>query len=144
MVIEKMGKKIELYREMIAGHRAQTPVMNYLHMKIIAVDEGQATFEMQTSPEMINSIGLVQGGILSTVADAAMGLAAGSLLDENQFVTTIELKMNFLRPVKLGKITAIGKVTHPGHHIIFTECQIFTDSQKLAVTGSSTLMIIQS
>lgn len=139
-----MGKKIELYRDIISGKRPSTAVMNFLHIRMVDVSEGQAKFEMITTPDMINSIGLVQGGILSTLADAAMGLAGGSLLDENQALTTIELKMNFLRPVNLEKITAIGKVTHAGHHIIFSECQIFAENQKMVVTASSTLMILNS
>ncbi len=97
---------------------------------------------MECTEKMINSIGAVQGGMIATIADAAMGMAAGTLMDEGRSATTIELNINYIRPARLEKIKAVGKVVHPGKQIIFADCEVVNEQGKVIAKATSTLFVV--
>ena len=68
-------------------------------LRIVAADEGRVTFELDAGPEHSSPPGTLHGGILCDLADAAMGCAVVSVLDEAASFATVELKINFLKPV---------------------------------------------
>ena len=73
-------------------------------------------------------MGTVHGGILCDIADAAMGIAYASGLDEGETFTTLELKINFLKPVRTGRLTATGRIVKAGRTVGLVECDV-TDEQ---------------
>jgi uncharacterized protein (TIGR00369 family) len=76
-------------------------------------------------------MGTLHGGILCNVADAAMGTAYRSTLAAGETFTTIELKINFLRPVWKAKLRAEERMVHAGRTLGLVECNIFDDSERL-------------
>ena len=90
-----------------------------------------------------NPMGTLHGGILCDVADAAMGMAYYSLLDKDESFATLELKLNFLRPVWAGKLTARARVVHRGHTVGLVECDIVNDEERLVARASSTCMTLR-
>ena len=84
----------------------------------------------------------VHGGVIAALADAAMGIAFGrTLLDEEDF-STIEMKTNFLRPVKEGLIVAEAKVLERGLRIGFVQCTIRNARGKRVATDTCTCTVI--
>jgi uncharacterized protein (TIGR00369 family) len=88
-------------------------------------------------------MGTLHGGILCDVADAAMGIAYASTLEEDESFTTLELKINFLKPVWNSKLTAEGKVVKRGRTIGLTECDVTDEKGSLMARASSTCMTLR-
>src|SRR5271157_211774 len=114
-------KRIELYRHMIEAQDFHAPIGKLLGMRFTAIEEGSGTIEMETRPEFFNSQGFVQGGIIACLADAVMGAAFGSGLDEKIIFTSIEFQIHFFLPINKGRIIAMGQLILQGNRTAFTE-----------------------
>ena len=89
-------------------------------------------------------MGTLHGGIYCDIADAAMGMAYGATLAEGESFTTIELKINFLRAVRKGTITAEGKVVKAGSTLGYVECEVKDHEGKLVAKATSTCIKLKS
>ncbi|MBI5167319.1 MAG: PaaI family thioesterase, partial [candidate division NC10 bacterium] len=90
------------------------PALQLLGVRVDRIEEGFACLTLPFKEELTNPNGTVQGGIISTLADAAASLAFLSLLGEGTQVATIEFKINFLSPVWEGEMMAEAKVLRKG------------------------------
>src|SRR5258708_2498433 len=78
------------------------------------ITEGRATVTMSAEPQHASPMGTLKGGILGDIADAAMGMALASTIAPKGSFTTVELKINFSRPVWEAPLKAEGKVVRRG------------------------------
>ncbi|MBI3658897.1 PaaI family thioesterase, partial [Candidatus Acetothermia bacterium] len=83
-------------------------------------------------------------GVICDIADAAMGMAFATTLEEGQSFTTIELKVNFLRPVIKSHLVATGKVVTRGRTIGLVECEVVDERGKLVAKAASTCMVLKN
>src|SRR5438094_10456240 len=83
------------------------PVAVLVGFKVVQAEAGQSQVELAAGPQHANPMGTLHGGILCDIADAAMGLALASQLAEGETFTTLELKVNFLRPFWNGRLRAL-------------------------------------
>lgn len=107
------------------------------------IAEGQATVVLAAGPQHANPMGTVHGGILCDIADAAMGMAFASTLAPDESFTTVELKINFFRPVWQPKLKAEGTVVQRGRTLGYTECTLTDEENRLVAKGSSTCMALR-
>ena len=112
-------------------------------MQLLECNEGKATMAMEVGKRFHNPMGTLHGGILISLADAAMGIALGSTLAEDETFTTLELKMNFLRPVISGRIVAESNVVHRGATIALVDVVVRGDHGKTVARGTATQMILK-
>jgi len=119
------------------------PIGKLLGLKIISNGAGRATVEFEATERYANPTGTLHGGVFCDLADAAMGLAYLSTLSEGESLTTIELKINFLRPVWNGKLRAEAKVVRAGKVVGLIECDILDERQRLVARASSTCMTLR-
>src|SRR3954470_2337852 len=105
---------LDLLQKMVAGDVPGAPVGDLIGMRIVAAEEGRVTFELEAGPQHSSPPGTLHGGILCDLADAAMGCACVSLLVEGHSFATIELKINFMKPVWTATLTAVGEVIKAG------------------------------
>ena len=136
-------KSIETFRAIVAGEREPPPAGKLVGFRMTEVEEGRVVFELEVGPQHASPLGTVHGGILCDVADAAMGCAHASLLGEGESFTTLELKINFLKPVWEGLLTAEGTVLKSGRTIGLTECRITDQSGSLVAHATSTCMTLR-
>jgi len=87
-------------------------------------------------------MGTLHGGVLCALADTAMGVAFFTVLEEGESLTTLELKINYLKPVWKGKLTASAKVVKRGKITGLVECDILDENNHLIARASSTYMAI--
>ena len=85
---------------------------------------------------------LAHGGVLCALADTAMGVVFATMLEEGESLTTLELKINYLKPVWKGKLLALGKVVKKGRMTGLVECDIVDEDEQLVARASSTYMAI--
>ena len=86
--------------------------------------------------------GVVQGGIITQIADAAMGCALMTMQEPDMYNTTIELKINFIRPFVQGRLRAIGRVVEIKSTLLFSEADVVDDDDRLIARASSTCLAI--
>ncbi len=84
--------------------------------------------------------GVVQGGVITQIADAAMGMSLATLQEDGLWNTTIELKINFLRPVVEGRLRAVGRVVEMKQTLLFSEADVLDGKGRLVARASSTCM----
>ena len=128
---------------MVAGELPGPPVAQLLGMRLVEVEDGRAVFELDTDDRFWNPMGTVHGGILCDLADAALGVCWASTLPDGETFTTVELKINFLRPVREGSLRAVGTVTKRGRHIGMTECEVTDAEGRLVAKASATVMTLR-
>src|SRR5437867_9127554 len=98
----------------ISGKIEPPPVAKLIGFNLRSVKPGRAVLDLQAGPQHWNPLGGLHGGILCDLTDAAMGIAYASTLAEVETFATVELKINFLRPVKEGMLIAEGWVVSGG------------------------------
>jgi uncharacterized protein (TIGR00369 family) len=119
------------------------PVGRLIGFVMKSIEVGHAVFEMEADERHHNPMGTLHGGIYCDLADAAMGFAYASTLAEDEKFTTIELKINFLRAVRKGTLTAEAKVVKAGGTLGYVECEVKDAAGKLVAKVASTCMKLQ-
>src|SRR6201997_815835 len=107
--------------------RAKTndvPIARLIGFEAKGIADGRATVVLAAGPQHANPMGTLHGGILCDIADAAMGLAFASTLAPDESFTTVELKINFLRPVWQAELKAEGTVVQRGRTMGYVECTV--------------------
>jgi uncharacterized protein (TIGR00369 family) len=115
------------------------PIGRLLGFVLKVIEPGHAVFEMEAD-ERHNPMGTLHGGIYCDLADAAMGYAYAATLGEGETFTTVELKINFLRAVRQGKLTAEARVVKAGSVLGYVECDVTDQTGKLVAKAASTCM----
>jgi uncharacterized protein (TIGR00369 family) len=131
---------LELAGRMLRGEAPPPPVGRLLGFVLESVEPGRAVFEMDADERHHNPMGTLHGGIFCDLADAAMGFAYAATLGEGGTFTTVELKINFLRAVRQGKLTAEAKVVKAGSALGYVECDVTDQGGRLVARAASTCM----
>jgi uncharacterized protein (TIGR00369 family) len=110
---------------------------------ITEVESGRVVFEAEPSALFYNPLGTVHGGWTSGLLDSAMGCAVHSLLKPGQAYTTVDMTINFVRPLfaNTGRLKCEGKIIHPGNRIATSEGRVWDRDGKLIAHGSETCLI---
>jgi uncharacterized protein (TIGR00369 family) len=127
----------------VAPEEFPAPIGKLLGLMITSSGTGRATVEFEASGRYANPMGTLHGGVLCDLADAAMGVAYRSTLAEGETFTTIELKINFLRPVWNAKLRAQARMVRAGKVVGLVECDILDEGQQLVARASSTCMTLR-
>jgi uncharacterized protein (TIGR00369 family) len=128
---------------MLRGEVPPPPVAQLLGIRLVSVDDGEAVFAMDVRPEHANPMGTLQGGVICALADAAMGMAYATRLEQGESFTTLELKTNYLRAVTEGTLTATGRVIHGGRTVGLTDCEVVDELGRRVAHATSTCMTLR-
>jgi uncharacterized protein (TIGR00369 family) len=141
---EKKRPFVEMGRKIISGEHPPPPVGQTIGFRISEIGPDSAVFEMEAvASRHGNPMGTVHGGILCDLADGAMGMAWASELEEGESFTTLELKINFLKPVWNSRLRAEGKVLKRGKTVGLAECNVRDAKGDLVAYATSTLMTLR-
>lgn len=134
--------------EMLSKSKAgelRSPVSETLGMQLVEYSRGEAVYEMDAAEELGNPLGVIQGGVATALADAAMAAATTTILDDEEIqtsaITTIDIFARFIRPVnakKVGRLRAEAKVVRAGGRLVWAEADVLADGKlvgKFASTG---------
>jgi uncharacterized protein (TIGR00369 family) len=139
-----MMDKMQHYKGIVDGTIPHPPIADLIGFKVIEAAKGKIVIELVCNEKMTNSIGAVQGGVTATIADASMGMAAMTLMDDSHYAITVELKINFLRQPGMERLTATGRIVHPGRRLMMGEADVMSSSGKLVAKATSTLMVLEN
>jgi uncharacterized protein (TIGR00369 family) len=138
------GTWLERLNMLVRGEVPPPPIAQLIGFNVVAVEPGQATLEFEAGERHANPMGTLHGGVLCDVADAAMGMAYASTLADGESFTTLELKINFLKPIWRARLQAIGRLVKQGRTIGLVECDVFDQQQQLVARASSTCMTLRN
>ena len=126
-----------------AALQTRPPVSELIGFEIGEASEGRVVVVLQAGTRHFNPMGTVHGGILCDIADAAMGIAFAATLAPGESFTSVELKINFLRPVRQTLLRAAGRVVQRGRTIGYVECEITDENGKLVAKSNSTCLVLR-
>ncbi|HEY0705084.1 MAG TPA: PaaI family thioesterase [Candidatus Acidoferrales bacterium] len=136
---------IERAKKWMSGELPLPPIAQLIGFRPISLDleKGEVTLEMEVSEKHHNPMGTLHGGVLCDIADLAMGMVFAASLEDGESFTTLELKMNFFRPVFKEKILATGRMVKRGKTVGMVECDVKTESGALVARVSSTCLVLR-
>ncbi len=134
---------LDYLRRGLGAATFRSPIGALMDFRAVRFDEGVAVFEGLPAEFHYNPIGSVHGGFAATLLDSALGCSVHTTLKAGFGYTTVELKVNYVRPLKLstGMVTAEGKVIHVGGRIATSEARLTDADGKLYAHGTTTCLI---
>jgi uncharacterized protein (TIGR00369 family) len=136
---------IEYLRAMMDGDLPGPPIVALLGFGFVEIEEGRVVFECEPAEYHYNPIGSVHGGLACTLFDSAMGCAVHTELPAGVGYTTVELKVNFLRPITTdtGRLLCEGTTIHVGGRIATAEARLTDESGRLYGHATTTCMVFR-
>ncbi|MCU1642516.1 MAG: PaaI family thioesterase [Nocardia sp.] len=135
---------LEYLTAMANGEIPGAPIGGLLGMRAVSASAGEIVFACTPDESMYNPIGLVHGGVACTLLDSAAGCAVHTTLPANVGYTSIEIKVNYLRPIHAhtGELIVRGWVTKPGRRVAFAEADVRDADGAVLATATSTCLIL--
>ena len=138
-----MPTMLDAIQQVLRGEAPPPPIATLIGFTLTAIEPGRAVVEFEAAGRHANPLGTLHGGVLCDLADLAMGWAYAASLAEGESFTTLELKINFLRPVWTGKLIAVGYVVKGGRTVGLVECDMTDDQGRLVARASSTCLTLR-
>jgi uncharacterized protein (TIGR00369 family) len=138
-----VSRMLDQIQAMIRGEVPPAPVLNFVGMQLVSAEPGAAVVELRSDERHTNPMGTIHGGILCDIADAAMGIAYACTLEEGESFTTLELKINFLRPHRAGKLVATSRIVNSGRTVGLLACDVRDERERLIAHATSTCLTLR-
>ncbi|MTD15691.1 hotdog fold thioesterase [Nakamurella sp. YIM 132087] len=134
---------LDFLRSMMAGDMPPPPIAQLMGFTVQRVDPGEVVFGCLPDESVYNPIGVVHGGLVCTLLDTVTACAVHTTLAAGVAYTSLEIKVNYLRPVRAGaELTAHGWVTKPGRRAAFAEGDVRDAAGTVLATASSTCLVM--
>lgn len=136
---------LELLEKIRDGLLPAPPIAQTLTFHLTHVAHGEVDFEGTPHAAYYNPLGTIHGGWASTLLDSCLGCAVHSTVSQGSGYTTLELKVNFVRPILAtsGPMRAEGRVVHAGRRTATADARLFDQQRRLYAHGTTTCLIMQ-
>jgi uncharacterized protein (TIGR00369 family) len=139
----KTTKHLDQLRALMRGGGEPPPIAKLIGFELVSVDLGRAVFELQTGRQHANPMGTLHGGVLCDVADAAIGVAMATTLEDDESFTSLDLTVKFLKPVWSARLRASGQLVKRTRSLGLLECEVTDDVGSLVARVYSTCMVLR-
>ena len=136
---------LERMRAIQTGEAPPAPIAGTLGFELVEVEEGRAVFAAEPDERHLNPLGTVHGGLVATLLDSALGCAVHTTLPAGLTYTSLDLKLNFVRPLSpgMGRVVCEGTVVHPGRRVATAEGRVVHEATgKLLAHGLATCLVM--
>jgi uncharacterized protein (TIGR00369 family) len=123
--------------------KTKNPFWTLLGMELVDAKKGWARVKLPYTEKLNNAIGIVHGGAIFSPADSAIGIALAGLIDKNESISTLEMKINFIKSFKGGELFAEAKIIHRGTQTAIGEVDVLNDQHNLIAKGLATYAIFK-
>lgn len=136
---------LTVLRRVIAGELPASPMAQLMGLTLVTVGDGSAVFTAVPAEYHYNPAGIAHGGFAATLLDSAMGCAVYTTMPPGENYTTIELKVNLMRPMtaSTGEVRATGRVLHRGRRTIVADGRIEDAAGKLIAHATTTCLVCE-
>jgi uncharacterized protein (TIGR00369 family) len=128
---------------LLAWMKTKNPFWTLLGMELIDAKKGWARIKLPYTEKLKNAIGIVHGGAIFSPADSAIGIALAGLIDKNESISTLEMKINFIKSFKGGELFAEAKIIHRGAQTAIGEVDVLDEKNNLIAKGLGTYAIFK-
>jgi uncharacterized protein (TIGR00369 family) len=134
---------LEFLQKIAAGEYANVPIGDHLGFRVASVEKGRVTLVGRPDERSYNLLRSVHGGWTAAILDTAMALSNLTLLAADQTFTTVDIRVNYLRPVTLetGDVFARGNVLQSGRRVAYCEARLEDGQGKLLAHGTGSLLV---
>jgi uncharacterized protein (TIGR00369 family) len=139
----KTTQHLEMLRQMASGAVEGPPIAQLIGFRITKIELGRSTFEMDASARHSNPMGTMHGGVVCDLADAAMGTAMASTLEDDESFTTLDLTAKYFKPVWNAHLTATAEVVKRTRMLGLIECDVRDAEGSLVARVYSTCMALR-
>ena len=139
----KSESPLEIFRKMVVGEHPAPPISEHFDFGLSEVERGRVVFEGRPKAGFYNPLGTIHGGFITTLLDSAMACAIHTTLEAGKGSTSVEIKVNFVRPIfeKTGTLRAVGEIVNVGRKIASAEGRLMDENGKLYAHGTTTCFI---
>jgi uncharacterized protein (TIGR00369 family) len=120
-----------------------SPFHQLLGIRLVRIHKDGVTIDCRLRPELLNASGVLHGGVTATLADAAVGMAITQRVGRAGAATTVEMKLNYLRPVRGRRVTARARLLRMGSTLCIGRVDMFDDAKELVSTALVTYMLLK-
>ena len=123
--------------------KTRNPFWALLGMELLEIKKGWAMVRLPIEDKLTNAIGLVHGGAIFSAADSAVGMALVGMTDRDENISTLEMKINYMKPVNGSEIIAEAKIIHRGSQTAIGDVEVRDEEQNLVSKGLATYAIFK-
>jgi uncharacterized protein (TIGR00369 family) len=136
---------LEYLQKIVEGSLPRPPISALMNFGLAELGQGRAVFTVEPAEYHYNPIGAVHGGLAATLLDSAMGCAVHSTLPAGAGYTTLEIKVNFVRPMtaETGVVRCEAQVVYVGGRTATAEGRIVDEGGKLYAHATTTCIIFR-
>lgn len=132
------------FREYLLNRmRKNNPFWSLIGMEIILVKKGWAKIRLPFAEKLVNSAGVVHGGAIFSPADSAVGMALAGMLNKDENISTLEMKINYLKPFSGGEIVAEARIIHKGSQTAVGDVEVRDENGDVVAKGLATYAIFK-
>ena len=139
----KTTRHLEQLRAYIRGDIEPPPIAKLIGFDIAEVDLGRTVFTLDAGPRHANPMGTLHGGVLCDLADAAMGMAMASTLEDDESFTSLDLTIKFLKPVWTSRLRVTAQMVKRTRALGLLECEVVDEGGSLVARVYSTCMVLR-
>ena len=118
------------------------PYVRLLGIELEEIERGSATMRLELRDELKRNGGITHGGVIASLIDTASAFAVMSQLEPDKATTTIDLTIQYLRPLLKGQTTAHARVLRAGRRVAVVSVDVFDDAQTLAATALTSYLVL--
>jgi uncharacterized protein (TIGR00369 family) len=136
---------LEFFKRIIAGDIPPPPMVELLGLALVEAEEGRVVFTGMPDERCYNGLGVMHGGYAATLLDSALGCCINTMLPAGRVMTTLELKINYIRAIRkeAGPLRCIGTVVHVGSRVGTSEGRIVDAAGKIYAHGTTTCIVVE-
>ena len=123
--------------------KTNNPFWSLLGMELTEIKKGWAKIRLPFSEKLANGIGVAHGGAIFSPADSAVGMALLGMLRKDENISTLEMKINYLRPFTAGELIAEAKIVHRGTTTAIGDVEVKDGKGNLIAKGLATYAIFK-
>lgn len=139
----KTQKHLEAMQRIVRGEAAGPPIAQLIGFTFTGIELGRSVMELDAEKRHANPMGTLHGGVICDVADAAMGTAFATTLEDDETFTTIDLTTKFFKPIWNAHLRATARVTKRTRTLGLIECDVEDDKGSLVAKVYSTCMVLR-
>ena len=128
---------------LLAKMQQESPFWELLGLELADVKKGWAKVRLPFARKLVHPLGIAHGGAVFSAADSAVAMALIGLVSRDETFTTVEMKINFLKPVDAGEMIAEARIVHQGARTALGDVEVFNGEGVLVAKGLATYMILK-
>ncbi len=136
---------LEYMQMLVAGELPVSGMSELMGFRLAEVSAGHAVIIVSPDERHYNGLGIVHGGLAATLLDSALGVAINSMMPAGKVFTTLEMKVNYVRPIRgeTGEVRCVANVIHVGRRVATAEGRVEDAHGKLYAHGTATCMLFR-